>query len=77
LQQLSEVRSGGSYLSQNDLRLHFGLADVPRIDKVEVFWPNGSTQVFQDVAADRFYHLKQGGLLTPGKEMPVAGFTAH
>ena len=53
-QQMGEVRSGGSYLSQNDLRLHFGLGDAARIDKVEVRWPNGGSQVFEDVAADRF-----------------------
>jgi hypothetical protein len=64
VQQLGEVRSGGSYLSQNDLRLHFGLENVAQIDKVEVLWPNGNVQVFQDVAADRFYHLKQGGTLS-------------
>jgi hypothetical protein len=77
-QQLAEVRSGGSYLSQSDLRLHFGLADAARVDKVEVFWPNGNTQVFEDVAADRFYHLTQGGVLTSGKEMQrTAAPTAH
>jgi enediyne biosynthesis protein E4 len=68
LQQLGEVRSGGSYLSQSDLRLHFGLADASQIDKVEVIWPNGNTQTFENVAADRFYHLIQGGILSPGKE---------
>jgi enediyne biosynthesis protein E4 len=68
LQQLGEVRSGGSYLSQSDLRLHFGLADTSRIDKVEVIWPNGSTQIFDNVAADRFYRLVQGGPLSPGRE---------
>jgi enediyne biosynthesis protein E4 len=68
-QQMGEVRSGGSYLSQNDLRLHFGLGDAARIDKVEVRWPNGGSQVFEDVGGDRFYHLKQGGVLATGKEM--------
>jgi enediyne biosynthesis protein E4 len=67
VQQLGEVRSGGSYLSQNDLRLHFGLGDAARIDKVEVLWSNGNVQVFQDVTADRFYHLKQGGDLSQRK----------
>jgi hypothetical protein len=67
MQQLGEVRSGGSYLSQNDLRLHFGLEDVARIDKIEVLWPNGGVQVFLDVAADQFYHLKQGGTLSKSK----------
>jgi enediyne biosynthesis protein E4 len=66
-QQLDEVRSGGSYLSQNDLRLHFGLGDAARIDKVEVYWPNGNVQVFPDVTADRFYRLKQGGSLIQTK----------
>jgi hypothetical protein len=61
--QMDEVRSGGSYLSQSDLRLHFGLGDAAKIDKVEVKWPDGSSQSFEGVAADRFYKLKQGGAL--------------
>ena len=78
LQQLSEVRSGGSYISQSDLRLHFGLANVSRIDKVEVIWPNGGTQTFENVAADRFYHLTQGGILTSDKKSQhEASPTAH
>ena len=77
-QQMDEVRSGGSYLSQNDLRLHFGLGDAARIDKVEVRWPNGGSQIFENVAVDRFYHLKQGGVLTTGKEMQrTAESTSH
>ena len=64
VKQMQEVRSGGSYLSQSDLRLHFGLGETTRIDKVEVQWMNGKTQVFEGVNVDRFYHLKQdGGLL--------------
>jgi hypothetical protein len=65
--QMDEVRSGGSYLSQSDLRLHFGVGDAAKIDKVEVRWPDGTTQTFDGVAADRFYRLKQGGTLTPVK----------
>jgi enediyne biosynthesis protein E4 len=72
LQQLGEIRSGGSYLSQNDLRLHFGLGDAGRVDKVEVIWPNGASQIFQNVATDCFYHLKQGGELTPVHVTPQA-----
>ncbi len=63
--QLGEVRSGGSYLSQSDLRLHFGLAGAAIIETLEVIWPNGGTQSFHDVMADRFYRLKQGGALVP------------
>jgi len=63
LTQLGEVRSGGSYLSQSDLRLHFGLGDAASIDKVEMLWPDGTSQSFENVAADRFYHLTEGGKL--------------
>lgn len=62
VRQMNEIRSGGSYLSQSDLRLHFGLGDAAKIDKVEVRWPDGSSQSFEGVAADRFYRLKQGGV---------------
>ncbi|WP_084080337.1 CRTAC1 family protein [Edaphobacter aggregans] len=65
--QMDEVRSGGSYLSQSDLRLHFGLGDAAKIDRVEVRWPDGSAQSFEGVAADRFYRLKQGGTLAPAR----------
>ena len=51
--QSAEVRSGGSYLSQNDLRLHFGLGPAPRIDRIEITWPSGARQTLRDVAADR------------------------
>jgi hypothetical protein len=63
--QLGEVRSGGSYLSQNDLRLHFGLGTAKSVDTLQVSWPGGATQTFHGVAGDRFYKLKQGGELNP------------
>jgi hypothetical protein len=63
LQQLQEIRSGGSYLSQSDLHLHFGLGKARTIDKVEVMWPNGGTQTFANIQLDRFYSLKQNGKL--------------
>ncbi len=40
--QTDEVHSGGSYLSQNDLRLHFGLGSATKIDSVEIHWPSGA-----------------------------------
>jgi enediyne biosynthesis protein E4 len=55
--QFDEVRGGGSYLSQNDLRLHFGLGAATRIDLVEVRWPNGKVESFKDVAADKIYTI--------------------
>ena len=40
--QSDEVRSGGSYLSQSEFGLHFGLGSARRVDRVEIRWPNGS-----------------------------------
>jgi hypothetical protein len=68
LSQIDEVRSGGSYLSQNDLRLHFGLGSADRVDRVEVRWPSGTTQTLQNLASDRFYVVKEGeGIVTQEK----------
>jgi hypothetical protein len=60
LVQTSEVLSGGSYLSQNDLRIHFGLGRSERVDKVEIFWPTGKTEMLTDLAAGHFYYVKEG-----------------
>ncbi|MEO6801794.1 MAG: CRTAC1 family protein [Granulicella sp.] len=62
--QMGEVRSGGSYLSQSDLRLHFGLGLAKQIETMVVDWPGGGSQTFHHVAVDGFYHLKQGGELS-------------
>ena len=58
--QFDEVRGGGSYLSQNDLRLHFGLGSAMKIDSLEVRWPTGKTESFKDVAADKIYAITEG-----------------
>jgi hypothetical protein len=55
--QFDEVRGGGSYLSQNDLRLHFGLGAATKIDAVEVRWPSGKTESLKDVLADKIYTI--------------------
>ena len=57
--QFDEVRSGGSYLSQNDLRLHFGLGQAPRVDRIEIEWPSGVHQVLRDVPADRIIPIEE------------------
>jgi len=58
--QLGEVSSGGSYISQNDLRIHFGLGDHASLDKAEILWPNGKIEVLSNLAADRFYLVREG-----------------
>ncbi len=57
--QTDEVRSGGSYLSQNDLRLHFGIGTATRVDRIEIRWPSGVEQVLRDVSADRVVGIEE------------------
>jgi hypothetical protein len=65
LVQLNQVQSGGSYLSQSDLRIHFGLGGHEKVDKLEVFWPSGKVETLTNVGADRFYILKEGEGILP------------
>jgi hypothetical protein len=60
LLQTDQVLSGGSYLSQNDLRVHFGLGNLERVDKAEILWPGGNVEVLDNLAADHFYKVKEG-----------------
>lgn len=60
LVQIDEVRAGGSYISQNDLRLHFGLGEAGMVDEVYVQWPSGETEVLKNVAADFIYTVTEG-----------------
>jgi hypothetical protein len=60
VRQFDEVRGGGSYLSQNDLRLHFGLGTAARMESVEIRWPNGKSETLRDVAADKIYTIVEG-----------------
>ena len=58
--QRQEVRGGGSYYSQNDLRVHFGLGTSRTIERLEVRWPNGREESWTALAIDRFHTLKEG-----------------
>jgi hypothetical protein len=58
--QLGEVVSGGSYLSQSDLRIHFGLGAHERVEKAEVIWPSGKVERLTDLPADHFYMVREG-----------------
>jgi hypothetical protein len=60
MSQIREVAGGGSYLSQSDLRAHFGLGKSVRAESVEIKWPSGLRQIFQNVEADKFYQIKEG-----------------
>ena len=60
LVQLGEVISGGSYLSQNDLRIHFGLGGHKNVDKAKIFWPDGRVETLTNLIADRLYSVREG-----------------
>jgi enediyne biosynthesis protein E4 len=57
--QIDEVRSGGSYLSQNDLRLHFGLGNATIIDRVEIDWPSGTREIQTGVPVNRVVAFRE------------------
>ncbi len=62
--QIDEVRSGGSYLSQSDLTLHFGLGTCLTINEITVSWPSGVRDRLSDVRADRKLLIKEGAAIT-------------
>jgi enediyne biosynthesis protein E4 len=58
--QIDEVRSGGSYLSQNDLRIHFGLGKAEKVDLLEIRWPSGQVDTIKDAKANQLLFVKEG-----------------
>jgi hypothetical protein len=59
-QQTQEVRSGGGYDSQSDLRLHFGIGTATKIDDIEIRWPTGASQHIPNVAGNRIVKVREG-----------------
>jgi enediyne biosynthesis protein E4 len=71
--QTAEIHSGGSYLSQHDLRVHFGLGSATRIDSLEIHWPAGTVDEVKDLAVDQFYPVLEGkGIVPREKIAPLA-----
>jgi hypothetical protein len=60
LLQVDEVRSGSSYASQSDFRLHFGLGAATAAESVQVRWPNGASEEFHDIAAGHVVTIREG-----------------
>jgi hypothetical protein len=60
LTQIAEVYSGDSYLSQNDLRLHFGLEKRTKVNLIEVRWPSGTIDKIADAAVNKIITIKEG-----------------
>ena len=57
---VDEVRSGSSFISNNDMRVHFGLGAATKIDSVEVRWPSGLVEAFSQISIDKFNKLTEG-----------------
>ena len=57
---IDEVRSGGSFCSQNDLRIHMGLGAHTRADRIDVAWPSGATETVADIEADQLAVIREG-----------------
>jgi hypothetical protein len=55
-----EVRSGGGYISQNDLRVHFGLGKAARAEKIVIRWPSGLVETLSDLPANQYYFVREG-----------------
>jgi hypothetical protein len=63
--QVAEVRSGGSYLSQNDLRVHFGIGASSIVNRVTIRWPDGTIETATGLSANHFYAAREGAGITP------------
>jgi hypothetical protein len=73
LVQMEEVLSGGSYLSQHDLRLHFGVGNHEKVGSVEITWPSGQKETLKDLPVDHFYSVLEGqGVVAAEKIRPAA-----
>jgi hypothetical protein len=65
--QMRDVKAGSSYLSQNDLRAHFGLGTAARADRIEVRWPSGRTDAVSGVAANQIITIEEGRGIVAGR----------
>ena len=62
--QIDEVRSGGGYYSQNDLRVHFGLGEAEKVELLEIRWPSGQTESLKDLKPNQLYYVTEGKGIT-------------
>ncbi len=72
LAQMDELRSGGSYFSQNDLRMHFGLEQATKVDNVEIRWLSGQVDVLKDLDVNKLYVIQEGGKILKAEKLEAA-----
>ena len=70
LEQIDEVRSGGSYFSQNDLRIHFGLGKSEKVDLLEIKWPSGQVDELKNLEVNQLLYIKEGGTIVKAMKFP-------
>ena len=68
--QIDEVRSGGGYFSQSDLRVHFGLGKAEKVGALEIRWPSGQVDTLKDVKANQVIYVKEGEGITRTMQFP-------
>ena len=69
-QQIDEVRSGGGYISQSDLRIHFGIGKAEKVDVLEVRWPSGQVDTLKDVKPNQLIYVKEGEGISRTMQFP-------
>jgi hypothetical protein len=67
-----EVRSGDGYISQSDLRLHFGLGKSLKADKLTIHWPSGSVETLQNLSANQYYTVVEGRGIDPAQTRGIS-----
>ena len=72
LVQVDELRSGGSYFSQNDMRMHFGLDQAEKADVVEIRWLSGHVDRLENLAANKLYVIEEGGRIVKAETLAPA-----
>ncbi len=75
-QQIRQVKAGGSFASTSDSRVFFGLGNADHVLRLEIRWPSGLTQVFNDVAADHLLRIIEDDPLLDPVHGPPAGLSA-
>jgi hypothetical protein len=71
-EQIDEVRSGGGYFSQSDLRVHFGLGQASKVELLEIRWPSGQVDTMKDVQPNQLIFVKEGTGIVRTMQFPAA-----
>jgi hypothetical protein len=71
-QQIDEVRSGGGYFSQNDLRVHFGLGKAQKVERLEIRWPSGQVDTLKVVMPNLVIYVREGEGVVKSMQFPPA-----